>query len=545
MRTAAAAHGAPLSTFQSGTPRPVSPTSPAPASSASLATSPQGGLGDGGTPNGSGDKPRKGPPPEPKPKLSRAERRELQEAQRAAKAERQVGGTSGGGAGSGSGASAGGASGGGAAPSGGVTTPAKAASAGAGDKAAASTAGAAGAAQQQQRKPAVSEAVQFDDKRVVARLQKKSLVPRKESDKAVELFAHLPQFDTKSLQDALSASSPALVAGASSLHPCVMQLGCAYADGVVTGGRARCLALLRAMRRLVAEYTTPPEKALARDLTSRVNVAVQFLIDCRPLGVAMGNAVKSLKQAIAAVGAAPPPGLSEADAKAALLEHIDRYITERILLADKVIEQYALSKIADGDVILTHAASATVTSALVAAHTAGRRFRVVIVDSRPRLEGRATLAALLRAGISCTYVHAHAVSYVMKDVTKVFLGAAAVLGNGAVLSRVGTAAVAMVAHAKGAPVLVLAHTCKLHERTQLDSITNNELGDPTALACVYGRPDITFLSHWEEAPRLRLLNLVYDVTPPEYVTMIVTEVGLLPPTSVPVVLREYRKESFL
>ena len=44
---------------------------------------------------------------------------------------------------------------------------------------------------------------------------------------------------------------------------------------------------------------------------------------------------------------------------------------------------------------------------------------------------------------------------------------------------------------------------------------------------------------------MRLLNLVYDVTPPEYVTMIVTEVGLLPPTSVPVVLREYRKESFL
>ena len=46
-------------------------------------------------------------------------------------------------------------------------------------------------------------------------------------------------------------------------------------------------------------------------------------------------------------------------------------------------------------------------------------------------------------------------------------------------------------------------------------------------------------------PRLRLLNLAYDVTPAEYVTMIVTEVGMLPPTSVPVVLREYRKEAFL
>lgn len=37
---------------------------------------------------------------------------------------------------------------------------------------------------------------------------------------------------------------------------------------------------------------------------------------------------------------------------------------------------------------------------------------------------------------------------------------------------------------------------------------------------------------------LKLLNLMYDVTPAEYVTMVVTELGLTPPTSVPVVVRE-------
>ena len=135
-----------------------------------------------------------------------------------------------------------------------------------------------------------------------------------------------------------------------------------------------------------------------------------------------------------------------------------------------------------------------------------------------------------------------ALSYVMRGVTLVLLGAAAVLGNGAVLSRVGAAAVAMVARAHGVPVLVCAQTCKLHERTQLDSITNNELGDPDALVAVPGRPEVAFLHDWDAAPRLRLLNLAYDATPAEFVTMIVTEVGMLPPTSVPVVLREYRKE---
>lgn len=38
---------------------------------------------------------------------------------------------------------------------------------------------------------------------------------------------------------------------------------------------------------------------------------------------------------------------------------------------------------------------------------------------------------------------------------------------------------------------------------------------------------------------LHFLNLLYDLTPAEYITVVVTEVGLIPCTSVPVVLREY------
>jgi translation initiation factor eIF-2B subunit delta len=470
---------------------------------------------------------RKGPPAEPKPKLSKAERRDLQESQRAAKAEK-AGGAPAAAAPKPPPSPAAAAS---------ASAPAPAAAAGVARSSSGGAASSAAGAPSRPRVAAVSEAVQFDDKRVVARLQKKSLVPRKESDKAVELFAHLPQFDQKSLQDALAAST--LSAGGAALHPAVLQLGCHYADGTVGGGRARCLALLRVLRKVIADYVTPPERTLARDLTARLNVVVQFLIDCRPLSVSMGNAIKSVKTALADAG---QRASSEADAKAALLEHIDRYMQERILLADAVIHGYVCQKIRDGDVILTHAASATVLGALKAAHDAGRRFRVVVVDSRPRLEGCVTLAALLRSGISCTYTHTAALSYVMRGVSLVLLGAAAVLGNGAVVSRVGAASVAMVARAHGVPVLVCAQTAKLHERTQLDSITNNELFDPDALVTVQGRPDVTFLAGWDTAPRLRLLNLAYDATPAEFVTMIVTEVGMLPPTSVPVVLREYRKE---
>lgn len=39
-----------------------------------------------------------------------------------------------------------------------------------------------------------------------------------------------------------------------------------------------------------------------------------------------------------------------------------------------------------------------------------------------------------------------------------------------------------------------------------------------------------------------LLNLTYDAMPQDFVTLVVTEFGAIPPTSVPVILREYRQE---
>ncbi len=50
----------------------------------------------------------------------------------------------------------------------------------------------------------------------------------------------------------------------------------------------------------------------------------------------------------------------------------------------------------------------------------GKKFRVVVMDSRPQLEGRALLRRLLSHGIACTYVLLNAASYIMSEVTKVF-----------------------------------------------------------------------------------------------------------------------------
>ncbi len=50
---------------------------------------------------------------------------------------------------------------------------------------------------------------------------------------------------------------------------------------------------------------------------------------------------------------------------------------------------------------------------------AGKRFDVVVVDSRPLLEGRRMLSTLLEAGVTCEYCHLSALSYQITEVDKV------------------------------------------------------------------------------------------------------------------------------
>lgn len=393
--------------------------------------------------------------------------------------------------------------------------------------------------EKEKKKEVPAPRMQFDDEHRVAKAKKRSLIEQTEAKNRVELFRHLPQFvhgtQLPSLEAKFFHSDPMHP------HPAVYQVGLQYLTGEIVGGNARCVAMLLAFCEVIKDYSTPKEKTLIRDLTAKINSHVSFLITCRPLSISMGNAIKFLKMRIAKLSVS----LSEAEAKSTLTAEIDRFIQEKITFADKEITKHAVTKIRDGDVILTYASSCVVEMILLHAFELGRKFRVIIVDSRPKLEGKGLLRRLLGRGISCTYTHINAISYIMHEVTRVFFGAASVLSNGTVYSRVGSAGVAMVAHAFHVPVMICCETYKFHERVQLDSICSNELGDPDALVKVPGREDLNELEGWAESTHLQLLNLTYDATPADYVSMIITELGMVPPTSVPVILREYRKEPML
>jgi len=452
--------------------------------------------------------------------MSKAERRALQEAQRAAKAGQK--GQDGGGR----------KEGGGGAPAG------RAQSVASSEGHSSSHRG--GGAGGRESKPAAT-AHKAEDKgaptasqgEAVAKAPKRQAARKVVSLNSTELFAHLPPYQKASVSSLLSHKD------AVHMHPAVLQLGLRYADGTIKGATARCLAMLHTFCQVIQEYVTPPGKSLSRDLTHELNTIIDLLVKCRPLAVSMANTIRRLKMRIHSIDVNAP----EAEAKKSLIEDIRRYIEVQIIAADRLLVDCAVQKVTDGDVILTFAYSHIVANVLTKAAALGRTFKVMVVDCRPELEGQRMLEKLQASGIACSYIHLNALSFVVRDVTKVFLGAAAIMSNGTVMGRAGNAAVAMTAHAHSKPVLVCCESFKFHERVQLDSITHNELGDPDALVSLPGYPGVSPLAGWQDIPRLGLLNLKYDAMPAEYVTMIVTEYGMIPPTSVPVILREQQQDA--
>ena len=417
---------------------------------------------------------------------------------------------------------------------------------------------------------------------VVLQQQPQTTAPEKERKpeiKRVPIFSHLYPKEKKST----------LCGAGREIHPAVLSLGLQLRDYVICGGNARCVATLLAFKKVIETYTTPPGVALSRHLLTHLNHQIAYLRNARPLSMSQGNSIRWLKNLIST----QPVDATDSEAKQSLCQAIDLFIRERITLADEVIAREAGAIIDDEDVILTYAKSSIVEKTLLTAHRVSKKdFKVIIVDSRPMFEGRNLARSLIRAGLKVQYTLLSGLGDILSHdapgdaVTKCFLGASAMLGNGNLLSRAGSAMVAMMAKescgknkARAVPVIVLCETVKFTTKAALDSIILNELGDADALIDL-DEPHILSstapppstdsskgskpkqsqnqkdknpsaredddadaddqnkgrgLEGWKDQQNLLLLNLMYDVTPAGFLDLVVCELGSLPPRAVPVV----------
>ncbi|KAI8613316.1 eukaryotic translation initiation factor 2B delta subunit [Chytriomyces sp. MP71] len=374
--------------------------------------------------------------------------------------------------------------------------------------------------------------IRFDD----VKHQKKNVKGRTLAQKPVPLLSHLNQFEKKS-----TAVRNSMV------HPVIVSLGVQFSEFIISGGIARCLALLSAFKTVINDYVTPPGTSIQRNLTSYLGKQIDYLTTTRPMAETMKCAIRLLKSEISNVSLEK----SDAEVKEELLDWIDMFIHERIRSADNAIVAHATEKIRSGDVILTFGRSAVVEQLLLDAHARGNLpFKVIVADARPKLEGRVLARSLAAAGIPCTYVLVNSLGSVMSKVTKLIVGASAVWANGAVLSRTGTAVVCMMARDAHVPVIVLCELIKFSNLVQLDSFVWNEIGDPqSTLPSILAPPSLDdpftkppILKDWREVPDLKLLNLHYDVTPASFITLVICENGCIPSTSVLSVIQNMKLE---
>ncbi|EFP91727.2 hypothetical protein PGT21_020091 [Puccinia graminis f. sp. tritici] len=353
---------------------------------------------------------------------------------------------------------------------------------------------------------------------------------------SLQLFLHLESPVTTHTLNASRKNNPVL-------HHSILRLAHLFAQFRIVGSNARCMAMLEAFKHVIQSYSPPSGTSLSRHLLSHLSPQIAHLVQARPLSVSMGNAIRHLKGVISRIGMDTP----DEQAKSYLCDRIDLFIRDRIVVADKVIQSHAVTKIKDGDVIMTYANSSIIQAVLLQAHQEGVKFSVVLVDSRPAYEAKNLLKLLSGVGINCTYILLTAIGPILRTVNLVLLGAHAMLANGAIYGRAGTAMIAMISKTYGIPVVCCCETYKFSDRVMLDSIVSNEISTsqsnipPASYHHLFTFPyTLPTPSQESEETEIQELSLLYDVTRPEDITMVITEAGIIPVQSVPVLLRDYK-----
>lgn len=197
--------------------------------------------------------------------------------------------------------------------------------------------------------------------------------------------------------------------------------------------------------------------------------------------------------------------------------------------ARRKIGEYGAGRIEDGDLILTHCNSRAALAVIITAFNQGKDIRVIVTETRPRFQGRITAETLDKIGIDVTLIVDSASRYFMNKVDKVIVGADAVAANGAVVNKIGTSLIALAAHEARAPFMVAAETFKFSPDTLFGKLVTIEERDYREVVS----------ERWiEHRENVKIRNPAFDVTPPEYIDLIITEVGVVGPSVYPIVIKE-------
>jgi methylthioribose-1-phosphate isomerase len=225
---------------------------------------------------------------------------------------------------------------------------------------------------------------------------------------------------------------------------------------------------------------------------------------------------------------------------------IDRFSGQTADLADRILDEArrihaedleksrrmgdaGASLLPDEVTVLTHCNAGglatggygTALAVIFSAHASGKKIRVFADETRPLLQGaRLTAWELQRAGIPVTVLCDSAAPWMIMrgDIDAVIVGSDRIAANGDVANKIGTLGTALAARARGIPFYVAAPTSTVDLSTPSGKDIPIEERSPEEVVRPFGVA---------VAPEgVAACNPAFDVTPAEYVTAIITEMGV-------------------
>jgi methylthioribose-1-phosphate isomerase len=196
----------------------------------------------------------------------------------------------------------------------------------------------------------------------------------------------------------------------------------------------------------------------------------------------------------------------------------------------RAIGEHGLNIMPDNARVLTHCNAGalatggmgTALAPIYMAHEAGRSVKVFADETRPLLQGsRLTVWELTRAGIDVTLIPDVVAATLMKQggIDLVLVGADRIAANGDVANKIGTYALAVLAHHHGIPFYVAAPTSTIDRATASGADIVIEERDADEVRRGFG-----VLTAPADA---KVYAPAFDVTPAELITGIITDRGIL------------------
>ena len=255
------------------------------------------------------------------------------------------------------------------------------------------------------------------------------------------------------------------------------------------------------------------------DWQTAVAADIQQLAGSRPTAVNLFWALDKMRQQLASVSNHP----------VADLEQLAIQIHQDDFAANLAMGERGADLMGDAKAVLTHCNAGalatggygTALGVIRSAYKRGHLQNVYADETRPWLQGaRLTVWELAQDGIPATLIADSAAAWLMKSgkLDWIIVGADRITANGDVANKIGTYSLAVLAKQHGVKVMVAAPSSTFDFSLESgDSIEIEQRNPKELLADCYLHSD-SLVSAW---------NPVFDVTPAELISAIVTERGVV------------------